>query len=216
MSEENTRRQEQEAAILAEARRIVENDPDIGAHNMLVVAGEGWHRGVIGIVASKLVDAYCKPAIVLSIDGRHRARIGPEHSGVRPARRPRDLRATSSCGSAAIDRPPASRSTPRASASCGGGWRRIANDRLSPQDLVPRLRIDAPLGLREISGEVIEGLRRLGPFGAANPKPVFRASPVDLMEAPRRLKERHLALLFKQNGRSFRASRGAPPSARSI
>ena len=54
---------------------------------------------------------------------------------------------------------------------------------LGPDDLVPRLRIDAPLGLREISGDVIEGLARLGPFGAANPKPVFRASPVDLMEA---------------------------------
>ena len=51
-----------------------------------------------------------------------------------------------------------------------------ANERLTPADLVPRLRIDAPLGLREMSGEVIEGLARLGPFGLANPKPVFRAS----------------------------------------
>jgi single-stranded-DNA-specific exonuclease len=81
----------------------------------------------------------------------------------------------------------------------------IANARLGPADLVPRLRIDSPLGLREISGEVIEGLTRLGPFGAANPQPVFRASPVDLMEVPRKLKERHLALLFKQDGRAFRA-----------
>jgi single-stranded-DNA-specific exonuclease len=80
----------------------------------------------------------------------------------------------------------------------------VANARLGPDDLLPRLRIDARLGLREISGDVIEGLLRLGPFGASNPKPVFRASPVDLMEAPRRLKDRHLSLLFKQNGRSFR------------
>jgi single-stranded-DNA-specific exonuclease len=70
---------------------------------------------------------------------------------------------------------------------------------------MPRLRIDAPLGLREISGEVIEGLRQLGPFGAANPKPVFRAGPVELMEAPRVLKERHLQLLVRQQGRAFRA-----------
>jgi single-stranded-DNA-specific exonuclease len=67
------------------------------------------------------------------------------------------------------------------------------------------LRIDAPLGLREISSAVIEGLGRLGPFGLANPKPVFRASPVALMEAPRKLKDRHLALLVKQDGRAFRA-----------
>ena len=80
-----------------------------------------------------------------------------------------------------------------------------ANARLGPEDLVPRLRVDAPLGLREISSEVIEGLNRIGPYGAANPKPVFRASPVDLIEPPRRLKDRHLALRVKQNGRAFRA-----------
>ena len=43
--------------------------PAVGAHNVLVVGGDGWHRGVIGIAASKLVDTYHKPAIVLSIDG---------------------------------------------------------------------------------------------------------------------------------------------------
>ena len=81
----------------------------------------------------------------------------------------------------------------------------IANERLSPDDLVPRLRIDAPLGLREISGDVIEGLVQLGPFGASNPKPVFRASPVELLQAPKRIKDRHLSLLFRQEGRAFRA-----------
>ena len=52
-----------------QAKKAIETDPAVGAHNVLVVGGEGWHRGVIGIVASKLVDAYHKPAIVLSIDG---------------------------------------------------------------------------------------------------------------------------------------------------
>src|SRR6185312_11151751 len=54
--------------ILAAAKKIVLNDPDVGARSVLVVAGEGWHRGVIGIVASKLVDAFHRPAIVLSIE----------------------------------------------------------------------------------------------------------------------------------------------------
>ena len=66
---ENVRRQEEEAEILAAARKIVQTDPDIGARSVLVVAAEGWHRGVIGIVASKLVDMFHRPAIVLSIDG---------------------------------------------------------------------------------------------------------------------------------------------------
>src|SRR5206468_769423 len=66
---ENVRRQEEEADILAAAKKAVQTDPDIGARSILVVAGDGWHRGVIGIVASKLVDAFHRPAIVLSIDG---------------------------------------------------------------------------------------------------------------------------------------------------
>ena len=65
---ENTRRREEEQDIVAAARKIVDTDPDVGAQPVLVVAGEGWHRGVIGIVASKLVDAYYRPAIVLSIE----------------------------------------------------------------------------------------------------------------------------------------------------
>src|SRR5262249_46015935 len=61
---ENLRRQEEEAEILGAARKIVQTDPEIGARSVLVVASQGWHRGVIGIVASKLVDAFHRPAIV--------------------------------------------------------------------------------------------------------------------------------------------------------
>src|SRR5207244_8870490 len=66
---ENVRRQEEEAEILAAAKKSVTTDPDIGARTVLVVAGESWHRGVIGIVASKLVDAFHRTAIVLSVEG---------------------------------------------------------------------------------------------------------------------------------------------------
>ena len=66
---ENVKRQGEEASILSSARKVVESDPAVGARSILVVAGEGWHRGVIGIVASKLVEAFHRPVIVISIDG---------------------------------------------------------------------------------------------------------------------------------------------------
>ena len=69
LNDENLRRQQEEAELVVQAKKAIETDPAVGAHNVLVVGGEGWHRGVIGIAASKLVDAYHKPAIVLSIDG---------------------------------------------------------------------------------------------------------------------------------------------------
>ena len=204
LTEENTRRQEQEAAILSDARRMIDNDPDIGGQNLLVVAGDGWHRGVIGIVASKLAETYSKPTIVLSVDN------GVAHGSARSIPAFDLLGALESCADVFIrfggHRQAAGMTIE--SARIGELRRRvtaIANDRLGPEDLVPRLRIDAPLGLREISGDVIEGLTRLGPFGAANPKPVFRAAPVELLQPARRLKERHLALLLRQQGRSFRA-----------
>src|SRR4029453_1530730 len=68
LDNENVRRQEEEASILAAARKIAQNDPDVGARSVLVVAGEGWHRGVVGIVASKLVDTFHRPAIVLAVE----------------------------------------------------------------------------------------------------------------------------------------------------
>jgi single-stranded-DNA-specific exonuclease len=200
LGDENTRRQEFEAAIIADARRVVDHDPDVGGQNMLVVAGDGWHRGVIGIVASKLAETYCKPALVFSIEdgiahgsGRsipafdlldaleHCADLFLKFGGHRQA-----------CG-ATIEAGKLGELRRRLSA-----W---ANERLSPEDLVPRLRIDSPLGLREISSEVIAGLTQLGPYGPSNPKPIFRASPVDLLEPPKRIKERHLALLVRQEGR---------------
>ena len=69
LNDENLRRQQEEADLVAQAKKAIETDPAVGAHNVLVVGGEGWHRGVIGIAASKLVDQYHKPAIVLSVDG---------------------------------------------------------------------------------------------------------------------------------------------------
>jgi single-stranded-DNA-specific exonuclease len=203
LSAENLRRQDSEAEMLAEAKRMVEKDPEVGAPNILIVASETWHRGVVGIVASKLVDAYCKPAIVIAVND------GVGHGSCRSIPRFDMLGALDGCADVFkkfgghkqaagvtidIARLPEMR-------------RRLAehaNRLLEPGDLIPRLRIDAPLGLREITGEVVEGLARLGPFGAANPKPVFRASPVDLAQAPRVMKERHLSLMFRQDGRSFR------------
>jgi single-stranded-DNA-specific exonuclease len=204
LSDENTRRQAEEAAIVAEAKHIVEGDPDVGGHNLLLVSGDGWHRGVIGIVASKLSESYHKPSLVLSVAD------GIAHGSGRSIAGFDLLEALESCRdvflkfgghrqAAGVTLEAARIPELRKRLT---GW---ANDRLSPNDLMPRLRIDSPLGLREISTDVLVGLTNLGPFGAGNPKPVFRAGPIDLVNPPRRMKERHLSMLVRQDGRSFRA-----------
>lgn len=204
LESENLRRQQEEAEVLSAARRKVDGDPDIGGHAMLIVWGDGWHRGVIGIVASKLVDAYHRPALVLAVDGdtaygsgrsipgfdlldslEHCADLFTRFGGHRhavgvtmDADRLKELR------------------------------RRLAgfaDDRLGPDDLRPRLRIDGHLPLTAITPAVVEGLRLMEPFGAGNPRPVFHTGSVELANGPRVLKSRHLSMSVRQDARVFRA-----------
>ena len=201
---ENLRRQQEEADILAAARRRVDTDPDVGAHALLVVWGDGWHRGVIGIVASKLVDAFHRPAIVIAIDGDLAYGSGRSIPGF-------DLLA--------------------ALEHCGdlftrfGGHRHaagltiettrleelrsriteFADDRIGPDELTPRLRVDCELPLRAITPALMAGLRAMEPFGAGNPRPVFHSGPVELANGPRVMKSRHLSMTVRQHTRVFRA-----------
>jgi single-stranded-DNA-specific exonuclease len=81
----------------------------------------------------------------------------------------------------------------------------VADETLGPNDLMPRLRIDGDLGFRAITGAVASGILDLAPFGAGNPRPVFAARRVEIVDGPRKLKERHLKMTLRQEGRIFRA-----------
>jgi single-stranded-DNA-specific exonuclease len=70
---------------------------------------------------------------------------------------------------------------------------------------MPRLRIDGNLAFRSITGSVADGVASLAPFGAGNPRPVFAARQVEIIDGPRKLKERHLKMTLRQEGRIFRA-----------
>jgi single-stranded-DNA-specific exonuclease len=201
---ENVRRQEEEAEILAAAKKIVQTDPEVGARPVLVVAGEGWHRGVIGIVASKLVDAFHRPAIVLSLED------GVAHGSCRSIAHFDMLAALEECAPFFIrfgGHKQAAGLT--MDASRVREFRSAINDRadaiLGPDQLMPRLRIDSDLGFRAISGQVAAGVASLAPFGAGNPRPVFAARHVEVIDGPRKLKERHLKMALRHEGRVFRA-----------
>jgi single-stranded-DNA-specific exonuclease len=201
---ENLRRQEEEAEILAAAKKIVQTDPEIGARTVLVVAGEHWHRGVVGIVASKLVDAFHRPAIVLSVDG------DVAHGSCRSVSCFNMLAALERCAplltrfgghkqAAGLTMEAARIRELRLAVND------VADETIGPDDLMPRLRIDSDLGFRGITGPVAAAIASLAPFGSANPRPVFAARGVEIVDGPRKLKERHLKMSLKQDGRIFRA-----------
>jgi single-stranded-DNA-specific exonuclease len=204
LNEENLRRQAQEQEILAAARKAIESDPDVGAHAVLVVSGEGWHRGVIGIVASKLVDAFHRPAVVIALED------GVAHGSCRSIPGFDILRALEACSSH-LARFGGHRMAAGLTLEAGrlkefrGAMQAHGNEVLAPDDLRPRLRIDAPLSLADIKGALVEEIGRFEPFGLGNHRPVFLAGPVEIIDGPRRVKERHLKLTVRQRGRVFRA-----------
>jgi single-stranded-DNA-specific exonuclease len=201
---ENVRRQEEEAEILAAAKKVVQTDPDVGARSVLVVGGEGWHRGVIGIVASKLVDAFHRPAIVLSVDG------DAAYGSCRSIPRFDMLAALERCAHLFL-RFGGHKQAAGLAMEAGRikelrlAINAVADETLGPDDLMPRLRIDGDLTFRGITGGVAAGVAALAPFGAGNPRPVFAARGVEIIDGPRKLKERHLKMALKQEGRIFRA-----------
>jgi single-stranded-DNA-specific exonuclease len=200
---ENLRRQQEEADIVTEARKAVETDLEVGSRTVIVVAGEGWHRGVIGIVASKLVDAFHRPAIVISTDGE------VAHGSCRSIPSFNMLAALESCGevmtrfgghkqAAGLTMESARIRELRARVND------FADARLQPDDLRPRLWIDGALAFRGIDERVASELTTLAPFGAGNPRPVFQTRAVEIIDGPRRVKERHLKMAFRQDGRVMR------------
>ena len=76
---------------------------------------------------------------------------------------------------------------------------------LGPDDLRPRLWLDGPLAFNDINEQVMSEFARLAPFGPGNPRPRFHTGPVAIVDGPRMLKERHLKMSVKQNGRVLRA-----------
>ena len=204
LNDENLRRQHEEADLVLQARKAIETDPAVGAHNVLVVGGDGWHRGVIGIAASKLVDAFHKPAIVLSVDGElahGSCRSIPDFDMLAALEHCSDVFLKFGGHKQAAGLTMEAARVPEFRARINA----YADEVLEPDQLRPRLRIDGPLSLRSITHDLMRDLDAMGPFGMANPRPVFHASGVEIVDGPRTLKERHLKMTFSQEGRRFRA-----------
>jgi single-stranded-DNA-specific exonuclease len=204
LEDENNRRRQEEQDIVAKARRIIETDPDVGAHAILVVAGEGWHRGVIGIVASKIVDAFYRPTIVLSVEdgiahGSCRSIPGFDMLAALESCAPMLLRFGGHKQAAGLQVDAARIREFRLAINAWG------DDRLGPDDLRPRLWLDGALAFSGISAQVAGELAALAPFGPGNPRPIFQTGGVQIVDGPRRLKDRHLKMAFRQDRRVFRA-----------
>jgi Single-stranded DNA-specific exonuclease len=173
-----------------------------------VVGGEGWHVGVVGIVAARLVEAFHLPAIVLSVDGGPHGKIATGSARSIPGF---DIHeALTACSNHLM-----SYGGHAAAAGMKLKAKNIEKFRKSLNDHAKKVfagegrrkttRIDACVAPQEINLKMFNSMERLRPFGEGNPAPLFLMRSVRAVEAPRILKEKHLKLSVVAGGCQFSA-----------
>jgi len=193
----NRERRDTEASALAAIESRLASDPCLAAARFLVVDGDGWHRGVIGILASRVVERTAKPALVISIED------GVAHGSGRSIDGFQLLEAIETCSDLftrfgghafAVGFSLPASSIPELK-------RRLnlcAEERLAAREPERLLRIHAELPLDRITPVLAGWLRKLEPLGHGNPEPIFVARNVRIASQPRIMKERHLRLELVQ------------------
>jgi len=183
LEELNRRRQDIDRATLDEARRVV-GTLDLDATWGLVLAGDGWHPGVIGIVASRIVEEFGRPTILIALDGEEGKGSGRSigafdlHAGIGACQ---DLLVRYGGHRAA-----AGLTIARANvAAFADRFAAVARERLTADDLVPELRVDLEVALDDASGDLEALFRHLEPCGVGNPSPVLAARAVRLLGPPK-------------------------------
>ena len=166
----NRERQGVEQQVLSEAIAQVEEGK--GGEYSLVLAGEGWHPGVIGIVASRLVERYHRPAVLIALDGER---------GKGSARSIRGLHLYQTLQACSAELEGYGGHAFAAGLSIAASrfdsfvaaFEQAAAAALSADDLVPVLLYDSEVLIEDLSLTIIADLQRLSPFGAGNPEPLF-------------------------------------------
>ena len=202
----NRDRQQTEAAVVREILERLEAAPPGVEMPCIVVEGEGWHAGVIGIVASRIVERFHRPTLVLSVNTEEGTATGsgrsiPGFHLLEGLEHVHDVferfgghRQAAGC-TLAIHRIGELRER----------LNRYAASVLKAEDFVPIVEIDANLEFRAISDQTMAELARLEPHGFGNPRPRFSAKGLRLKTAPELLKEKHLKLRVEQDRVSFSA-----------
>ena len=196
----NAERQEEERRILRLIEERVTGDPALCEAYCIVVDGEGWHRGVIGIAATRVVERYHRPAIVISRDGDEAFGSG---RSIRPFHLLEAVEASHAlftrygghshaCG---FSMPAANVAQLRAELDA------FARTRLTAEDFDPVLDVEAELGMEEIIPALYRVLRLLEPYGTGNHEPAFTARGVKLIAPPKILKDKHIKLKVKGSER---------------
>jgi single-stranded-DNA-specific exonuclease len=205
LDDQNRNRQSVEKAVLTEAEAQVGASYDPAVHAAIVTGNEGWHPGVLGIVAARLMRSHHRPCFVVGFDaegtGKGSGRSIEGLSLVAALRR---------CGEWLEKfggHEMAAGLTVRREqfAAFQEAFQRVAREMLSEEQLQPTLRLDAELRLSAIDLDLLDLYEQLEPFGIGNAQPLFFLKRIGLAKEPQVLKQKHLSLVLRQGGGQMRA-----------
>jgi len=187
----NRQRQKIESKVLEEAEALINREINFKDHKIIVIAKEDWHPGVLGIVASKLVDRFYRPAIVISLT--HDLCKG----SARSIKNFHLFQALSECKDLLEDFGGHAHAAGLVIAKDSiedfkQSINRLAKEKLVLEDLLPSLDIDMELALSDLNEDVIVELEALEPFGTANPEPLFYTRNLKLKGQPQVLSKNTL------------------------
>ncbi len=205
LERENKRRQDIQVDIMTSARKKVLDEINLDETTAIVLADQAWHPGIVGIIASKIVEEFNRPTVMIAIAET----VG--HGSARSIPSFHILNALEYCKSKLL--------------SVGGHaqaaglkihpdnineFRQMLNSttsqRLTKTDLVPILNVDAEVTLSMLSKALVAELARIAPHGEGNPTPVFAAANLKIVGQPRRIgsKGQHLSFYVKQGDVAIR------------
>ena len=201
----NTERQNEEARIVSEIETRLTEEPELAKKFCVVFDGDGWHRGVVGIVASRVVEKTGRPALVIAREGEEAHGSGRSISALHL------LEALESCHglftrfgghahAVGFSLPTVHLSELKERLD------NFVRSRLSEEDLEPEVDIAAEIPLADVSPKLLDTLRQLEPFGQGNPEPVFMSREVSLLLPPRIVKDKHLKFRVNQRINEAKAS----------
>jgi single-stranded-DNA-specific exonuclease len=197
----NGERQRLERKVLDEIEATLPSTADLSSQRALVVTGAGWHRGILGIVASKLLEKYRRPVLVLGVENGTAVGSGRSIPGFNLYRALRRLEPL-------LDRFGGHKHAAGLALKVSHVERlrqefeNLAREELSEEDLVHSFDVDAEVSIKDMTLESIRRLASFSPFGSGNPEPLFYSGPCEVLES-RVVGERHLKMKVRQNGAVF-------------
>jgi len=204
LEDENRRRKDIDNRTLEEAISEIERTMNPHEARSIVLSREGWHPGVIGIVASRLIERYYRPTVMITIEngqGKGSARAIAKFDIYQALKACSDLLEQFGGHKYAAGLTISDKNIP----AFRERFEQVCREMIPEEDLVPKIKIESEISLDEVTPEVVASLKRFAPFGPKNNRPNFFSRGLDVLDVPRIVGTNHLKFRAGQGGVSFEA-----------